>query len=297
MRPSEASAVLPFALCLGINTLFAQSQLPPSQPSPTQTSTFVLPAGTKVQLVLTRPIWALNAKAGDAFFAQVAFPATVGNRIAIPAGAFVQGTIDGITRPTRRSNHAEIDVLFTKIVYPNGYTVLLPDGTGTATASAAPAPALPDPSQTLIAITIQVSTANDLLLDNGAQVEMTLGAPLSLDAARVAQSIPLARASLQLQFKSATLCRFIPGSPGTPGTSDTVIPGSPGTPDTVIPGSAGMPDTVIPGTPATPDTVIPGTPGTSGTPDYYCPAAPLVTSSAPLVRSKPTQTPSPVAAK
>ena len=55
-----------------------------------------------------------------------------------------------------------------------------------------PAP-LGEQGETLIAITIQVTTANDLLLDNGAEVEMTLGAPLELDAKQVAQSIPLSR--------------------------------------------------------------------------------------------------------
>ena len=292
MRHLKARWVAPVVLFLGASGLFAQSQLSSPQPSPSQSSTFVLPAGTKVQLVVTRPIWALSAKVGDPFFAQVSFPATAGNHIAIPPGAFVQGTIEGITRPTRRSLRAELDVLFSSIIFPNGYAVLLPGGTtSTAAASATAASAPPDPAQTLIAITIQVSTANDLLLDNGAQVEMTLGAPLALDATRVSQSIPLARAMLPQQFKSATLCRFIPGSSGT---SDTVIPGTPGTPDTVIPGGPGMPDTVIPGTPSSPPTVISGTPGTPG---YFCPPAPLVTSSSPLVRSKPTQTPGPVATK
>jgi hypothetical protein len=74
------------------------------------------------------------------------------------------------------------------------------------------------------------------------------------------------------QFKSATLCRPIPGTPGSP---DTVIPGTPGTPPTVIPGGPGMPDTVIPGIPGTPSTTIPGSPGTPGT---VCPGPPVVTS-------------------
>jgi hypothetical protein len=154
----------------------------------------------------------------------------------------------------------------------------------------------PAPGETLIAITIQVTPANDLLLDNGAEVEMTLGAPLQLDAKQVAQSIPLSRLPQPGQLKSATQCRNIPGSPGTPGTPDTVIPGSPGTPDITIPGMFGSPDTVIPGTPATPDTVIPGSPGTSGTPDYICPAKPLVISST-RVNNQPTQSSQPLAAR
>jgi hypothetical protein len=264
-----------------------------AQPSPASSPTSItIPAGTKVELVVTRPEWAQSAKDGDTVYAQTSFPVVAGGSMAIPAGTYVEGTIESVTRPTRKFDRAEIHVLFTKIVFANGYTVELPGAT-----SAIPAPAAnPGPGETLIAITIQVTPANDLLLDNGAEVEMTLGAPLQLDAKQVAQSIPLSRLPQPGQLKSATTCRNIPGSPGTPGSPDTVIPGSPGTPDTVIPGGPGMPDTVIPGSPATPDTVIPGSPGTSGTPDYICPAKPLVISSTP-VNNQPTQSSQPVAAR
>ncbi len=260
----------------------------PSAASPHASVT--LPSGTKIELVVTRPEWAQSAKDGDTLYAQTSFPVVAGGSMAIPAGTYVQGTIESVTQPTRKLEHAEIQVLFTKIIFASGYTVELPGGTTTM-------PAPPVPGETLIAITIQVTTANDLLLDNGSEVEMTLGAPLELDAKEIAQSIPLSRVPAPGQLQSATLCRNIPGSPGTPGTPDTVIPGSPGTPDITIPGGPGMPDTVIPGTPATPDTVIPGSPGDPGTPDYFCPAKPLVISSAPVVTNQPTPNAQPVAAR
>jgi hypothetical protein len=270
-----------------------QNQSTLTQPSPASASASItVPAGTKVELVVTRPEWAQSAKDGDTVYAQTSFPTVAGGAMAIPAGAYVEGTIESVTKPTRKFDRAVIQVLFTKIVFADGYIVELPGGT-----SAMQTPATnPVPGETLIAITIQVTPANDLLLDNGAEVEMTLGAPLQLDAKQVAQSIPLSRLPQPGQLNSATTCRNIPGSPGTSGTSDTVIPGSPGTPDTVIPGMFGSPDTVIPGTPATPDTVIPGSPGTSGTPDYICPAKPLVISSTP-VNNQPTQSSQPVAAR
>ena len=282
-------------------SLTAPIQSAQAQPSTaSSTASITIPAGTKIELVVTRPVWAQSAKDGDTVYAQTYFPTVVGNGMAIPAGTYVQGTIEGVTRPTRKFDRAEIRVLFTKIVFASGYVVTLPGGTN-APAAPAGSSAGADPSstqgETLIAITIQVTTANDLLLDNGAEVEMSLGAPLELDAKQIAQSIPLSRTPQPAQFKSATLCRDIPGSPGTSGTPDTVIPGSPGTPDTVIPGGPGMPDTVIPGTPATPDTVIPGSPGTPGTPDYICPAKPLVISCAPVVNSGQPPTPQPVAAR
>jgi hypothetical protein len=275
-----------------------------TQPSPASSpASITIPAGTKVELVVTRPQWAQSAKDGDTVYAQTSFPVVAGGGMAIPAGTYVEGTIESVTRPTRKFDRAEIQVLFTKIIFANGYTLDLPGPDLPGGASSVQAPAVPatgetppGSGETLIAITIQVTPANDLLLDNGAEVEMTLGAPLRLDAKQVAQSIPLSRLPQPGQLKSASQCRDIPGSPGTPGSPDTVIPGSPGTPDTVIPGGPDMPDTVIPGSPATPDTVIPGSPGTSGTPDYFCPAKPLVISSTP-VNNQPTQGSQPVAAR
>lgn len=269
------------------NSLLAQIQA--SQPS-----SVPVPQGTKIELALTRPVWALTAKVGDSVYAQTSYPAVVGSRLAIPAGTFVQGTIENVTRPTRRSNRAEIQVLFTKIIFANGYVITLPGGTD-ATAAANGAQDAPD--ETLIAITIQVTVANDLLLDNGAEMEMTLGAPLELDATQIAQAMPLSHGLQPAEFKSATQCRYIEGTPGTTGTSDTVIPGSPGTPSTTVPGGPGMPDIVIPGTPPTPDTVIPGTPGILGSPGIACPPKPFVLSSVPVIGNTKTASAQPVTAQ
>lgn len=244
-----------------------------------QAGQLTLPAGTRIDVALVRAVPAHTAKAGDALYGQTNYPVAVGDRIAIPAGTWVQGRIEAVTPPTRRHDRAVLDVLLTKIIFANNYVVSLPD--------APPGMALPRDA-TEMRVTIQVRAANDLLLDNGAPIAMVLAAPLVLDAERVAQAIPLTHAAQPGALKSATMCRptpGIPGSPGTPGTPDTVIPGTPGTPDTVIPGGPGMPDTVIPGTPATPDTVIPGTPGmpgTQGIPGSACPPAPIVVSSVPI---------------
>ena len=306
MNDFEAVLLLVALLGLPVSASAIQIQSALTQPSPANPpASITVPAGTKIELVVTRPEWAQSAKDGDTVYAQTSFPTVAGNGMAIPAGTYVEGTIKSVTRPTRKFDRAEIQVLFTKIVFANGYTVELPGGTNALQAppavsasgnSSASGDPLPAQGETLIAISIQVTTANDLLLDNGAEVEMTLGALLELDAKQVAQSIPVSRAPVPAQFRSATLCRNIPGSPGTPGTPDTVIPGSPGTPDTTVPGGPGMPDITIPGTPATPDTVIPGSPGTPGTPDYICPATPLVISCTP-VGSKPKPKPQPVAAR
>jgi hypothetical protein len=272
-------------------TLPAQS---PSEPVPTETNSgpavITLPAGTRIELVLTAPVWSRSTGPGHPLYAQTDFPVVTGSRVAVPPGTFIEGAIESVLRPTRRSSRAEIEILFTKIVFANGYVIALPaapragaPGTGSGASTG-----YPSPPPTAVTVTIEVSQANDLLLDNGAEIEMTLAAPVSLDAAQVANAIPKTRAPEPGKYKSASVCRPIPGSPGTPGTPDTVIPGSPGTPDVTIPGGPGMPGTTIPGTPATPPTVIPGSPGTPGFPGIACPPPPIVVSSVPLL-IKPAQ--------
>jgi hypothetical protein len=141
---------------------------------------------------------------------------------------------------------------FAQVVFANGYTVSVPAAVATVNALVGP--------------------RSDVLLDNGSQFEMTLTQPLALDAATVAAAARVSKAPQPRDWKSASLCRPIPA---TPGTSDTYIPGTPGTPSTTIPGSPGMPSITIPGTPGTPSTNIPGTPGSDEIP---CPGPPATIS-------------------
>jgi hypothetical protein len=259
----------------------------PSQPAlagTSQNATITIPAGTKIVLALTSPVWANTAKTGDAIYSSAAFPVEASNQIAIPPGTYAQGQIDSLSRPKGRSSRAEFQIHFTKLIFVNGYTVLLPSvplvtGDPQGEMVTGDDATLPQVLTGIATVYVDVSSRSDILLDKGTQIEMVLQNALSLDAGSV---LAAARRTKPLQIaavKSATLCR---PTPGTPGTSDTVIPGtpgSPGTPDTVIPGGPGMPPTVIPGipaTPGTPPTIIPGSPGTPGT---VCPAPPAVLSS------------------
>jgi hypothetical protein len=255
----------------------------PAQTDPTRSDLTTLPTGTKIELVVMAPVWARTAKAGDALYTQVDFPVLAGNAAAIPAGTYVQGTIQSIVQPSRFKGRAQIQALFTTIIFANGYAVQLPRLSAVAS-STQPNPdsdGSASPAPTVMQLTISANASNDLLLDNGSQFDITLSSPLSLDAKLVAAAVALSRPVAPGQFKSATQCRPTPGTPGSPGTPDAVIPGSPGTPDISVPGGPGMPDIVIPGTPSTPPTVIPGMPGTPGFPGRSCPAAPIVISSAP----------------
>ena len=84
-----------------------------------------IPAGAKVPLVLKQAISTKNAREGDAVYAETAFPFVLNDRVLIPAGTYIQGKISRTERSTR-GKRAEILIHFTSMIYPSGYTVMLP---------------------------------------------------------------------------------------------------------------------------------------------------------------------------
>jgi len=85
-----------------------------------------LPAGTKVLLQLQSPIYTKTARVGDGVYCESTFPVTQENQLAIPAGTYVKGKITRIERPGRVKGRAELQVYFTTMIFPSGYTVDLP---------------------------------------------------------------------------------------------------------------------------------------------------------------------------
>jgi hypothetical protein len=57
------------------------------------TGNFVLPAGTRLPLMLQAGITTRTAKPGDAVYFQTTFPIAQDNRVVIPMGTFVRGEL------------------------------------------------------------------------------------------------------------------------------------------------------------------------------------------------------------
>lgn len=191
--------------------------------APAQTIT--VPEGIKIPLRLTTPLNSMMSRAGDPVRAETAFPVAVGTRVAIPAGAYVEGAIDKVTK---RGAHAGFEMRFTRLIFGNGYTVPisgsststltasleLPESTdgigGMALQSSCPLPPCLPQTPTLtpppkpeskagLFIGIAVATAaiaiigavafsrhgGGMYLDAGSSIEMVLASPLPLDAARL----------------------------------------------------------------------------------------------------------------
>ena len=92
-------------------------------PAPTAA---IIPAGTKVPLLLKQAISTKNAREGDPVYAETAFPFVLNDRILIPAGTYIQGKIVHTEHAGRSKKRAELLIHFTSMIYPTGYTVMLP---------------------------------------------------------------------------------------------------------------------------------------------------------------------------
>jgi hypothetical protein len=131
-KPADASVPDPGAAQAAQDNAPAQAKeasaapavaMPAEEPDPNAT---VIPAGTKIPLLLKQAISTKNAREGDAVYAETAFPFVVNDRILVPAGTYIQGKVMHTERAGRSKKRAEILIHFTSMIYPSGYTVMLP---------------------------------------------------------------------------------------------------------------------------------------------------------------------------
>jgi hypothetical protein len=114
-----------FAILVLLSAL-AVAQAPPEPSKPAPSTELMIPAGTKVPVALKHAISTKGAREGDPIYAETTFPVVLNDRVLIPANTYVQGRISNIKRPGRIKGRAEVLIHFTTMIYPSGYTVLLP---------------------------------------------------------------------------------------------------------------------------------------------------------------------------
>jgi hypothetical protein len=99
----------------------APSAAQSSSPAPAQTSDqppITIPAGTRLTLVLTHPVDSRTTPTGDNISAQITAPVILKDQVVIPAGTFVQGKVEKLTR---RGTQAEMLMQSVSLVFPDGY--------------------------------------------------------------------------------------------------------------------------------------------------------------------------------
>lgn len=90
-------------------------QEPAQNPSPV-----TLPPGTQLALILTRPIDSKTMRRGDTVFAETTAPVFADDLVAIPAGAFVQGKVEKLTR---QGSRAKLLMQSVSVALPDGSVV------------------------------------------------------------------------------------------------------------------------------------------------------------------------------
>jgi hypothetical protein len=116
-------------LLLGV-TCSAQDDSQPQPPSAPEAQTMqastappaaveVIPAGTRIALVLTHPIQSRYIHHGDEIYAQIISPVNDGNEMQIPPGTFVTGKVDRLQ--LRSAGRAELHLQSMSITFADGY--------------------------------------------------------------------------------------------------------------------------------------------------------------------------------
>jgi len=83
----------------------------------------VVAPGTHVLLTLINSVSTKHSAEGDRIYLQTAYPVLVRNRIVIPPGSYVEGTLTEVKRPGRQKDRrGEIYLRFDSLTLPNGVT-------------------------------------------------------------------------------------------------------------------------------------------------------------------------------
>jgi hypothetical protein len=134
------STLVLVAVVLFSSSLFGQepegpqaSAPPPIAPAPRLTPAqragsnekILIPAGTRLGVVLENGLSTRSAKAGDSIYLRTSFPLTQNNRIVIPVGSYLRGELLESKRPGRIKGKGEFRLRLNTLILPNGYTVNL----------------------------------------------------------------------------------------------------------------------------------------------------------------------------
>jgi type IV secretion system protein VirB10 len=110
-----------------------QSALPVVKPAPpppapqrvVSADKVVVPAGTRFAVSLENGISTRSAKPGDSVYLRTIFPITQNNRIVVPIGSYLRGSLTDSKRPGKIKGKGEFRMHLETLILPNGYTVNL----------------------------------------------------------------------------------------------------------------------------------------------------------------------------
>ncbi len=86
-------------------------------------SSLLIPAGTKILLTLQRAVDTRTARLGDTVYLRSRFPVVVQGRVVLPADTYIQGRLAQITPSRSRDRAAQIQVQRITLILKNGTVV------------------------------------------------------------------------------------------------------------------------------------------------------------------------------
>ncbi len=100
-----------------------EAQAPPNtaQPAAEQPSAeMVVPQGTVVSIAMSAYLNTRSSQVGDPFYADVVYPVWIQQRLVIPKGSTVKGTVTEVVRPGRIRGKGRLALRLDSILLPNG---------------------------------------------------------------------------------------------------------------------------------------------------------------------------------
>ncbi len=80
----------------------------------------VVPEGTVIPIVLTAYLNTKSSQVGDSVYADTTYPIWIQQRLVIPKGSTIRGTVTEVVRPGRIKGKGHLAIRFDDILLPNG---------------------------------------------------------------------------------------------------------------------------------------------------------------------------------
>lgn len=130
-KSAVAFSLLPAAALLLCGAA-AEAQTPPEGATPAVAggglksrerpagANIALPAGSRIPLILINSISSKHAREGDKVYLESVYPVIVEERVLVPVGAYVSGSVTSLKRTGRVKGRGELYLRFEQMILPNG---------------------------------------------------------------------------------------------------------------------------------------------------------------------------------
>jgi len=117
MKKKIGLSVFLFSI-LAASGIWAEAIQEPGRES--QPEEIIVPEGTVIPIVLTAYLNTNSTQIGDTVYAETAYPIWIQQRLVIPKGSSIRGTVTSVVRPGKIMGKGQLAIRFDDILLPNG---------------------------------------------------------------------------------------------------------------------------------------------------------------------------------